>query len=279
MPASAKDRNRQAAGIREMFSAVARRYDFLNHFLSANLDRHWRNVAAGALAGTVPSPVLDLCGGTGDLSLALLDDDPHRTVVCCDFSHAMLVRATHKLALRGFSPACPVVEADALRLPFADGAFGAVTIAFGVRNLVDREAGFLEMKRVLRPGGRLVVLEFSDPQGPIISRLYRIYLNRLLPRMGQLVSRRREAYDYLARTIASFPGAVRLAQEIRDAGFESCEFRRMTSGIVAIHLAQISAESPLSPRRAAPRAPLSVREDDSPPAGTSPIASSPLPRR
>jgi len=227
---------RDSERVRAMFGGIAHRYDLLNHLLSANLDRGWRRAAVRRLPVDGARRVLDLCGGTGDLSVDLVRLGRANLAVCCDFSHPMLVRAERKFARKRIDDRCLVLEADGLRLPFPPGAFDAVTVGFGVRNFVDLDRGLREIHRVLRPGGRLVVLEFSRPSGPILSRLYRLYLHRILPRVGEGVGGSRGAYGYLARTIAGFPGAPRLAERIRHAGFASCEWSHRAGGIVAIHV-------------------------------------------
>jgi len=220
-----------------MFDRIAGRYDLLNHLLSLNRDRAWRRAAAEEATAGPDGPVLDLCGGTGDQSLALVRRSPSALVVCCDFSHRMLDRATRKFEGAGQAGRCLVVEGDGLRLPFADATFAAVTVAFGVRNLADMDRGFREMRRVLVDGGRLVVLEFSRPTGPLFGRLYRAYLGRVLPRIGDGVSGASGPYRYLARTIADFPDAETLAGRLRESGFAACGWRLLTGGVVAVHTA------------------------------------------
>jgi demethylmenaquinone methyltransferase/2-methoxy-6-polyprenyl-1,4-benzoquinol methylase len=219
-----------------MFGAVAARYDLLNHLLSFNLDRRWRRAAAREIPESAGA-VLDLCGGTGDLSLELARARRGDRVVCCDFSHEMLSRAAPKFRRHRVDGTCSLLEADGLRLPFRDASFDAVTVAFGVRNLVDLDAGFREMWRVLQPGGRMVVLEFSAPTRWPLSAAYRFYLNRVLPRVGSGVSGRGQAYRYLARTIAGFPDPAGLAGRIRESGVAACGWRLLSGGIVAIHTA------------------------------------------
>ncbi len=216
-----------------MFDGVARRYDLLNHLLSLNLDRSWRRAAAAELPDSAER-VLDLCGGTGDLSLALCRGERARRVICCDFSHAMLVRANSKFG-RG-SP-CIACEGDGLRLPFGDGSFEAVTIGFGLRNFSDLSSGLREIHRVLRGGGRMVVLEFSAPTSWPLAWIYRSYLHRILPRIAAAVSGRSGPYGYLARTISEFPDPATLSALIRESGFASCSQKQLTGGIVAIHTA------------------------------------------
>ena len=224
------------AGIRAMFDRIAHRYDLLNHLLSGNLDRGWRRVAARRVAECGPRAVLDLCGGTGDLTLAIARAAPDSTVVCCDFSRPMLKRAQRKFDDRGLAARCLALEADGLRLPFPDSRFDLVSVGFGVRNLRPMADGLAEIQRVLAPGGRLVVLEFSRPRTSWIAGAYGIYLRRVLPRLGDPLSGGEGAYGYLARTIGEFPDAPTLAARIREAGFSRCTWEALCGGIVAIHI-------------------------------------------
>lgn len=208
-----------------MFSRIAGRYDALNHLLSLNRDRRWRARAARRVNGA-HGRVLDLATGTGDFAAALAR--PGRTVVGADFCLDMLAGARRK------DPGARLSAGDALALPFADGAFDAVTIAFGVRNFVDLPAGLAEMRRILRPGGLAVILEFSQPSGPA-GRAFRIYSDRVLPWIGGLLSGSPEAYRYLNRSTRAWPGAEALAAVLREAGFADVTASPMTFGIVAVH--------------------------------------------
>lgn len=240
------DDSREPARIRQMFSAIAARYDLLNRVLSFNLDRLWRRSAASELPGDGGAFVLDLCCGTGDLALAAARQGRARTVVCCDFAHPMLVRAAGRLARRSRAGArFHLVEADGLRLPFRDGSFDAVTVGFGLRNLADLDAGLREILRVLRPAGRLVALEFSRPTRPLVSAAYGFYLRRVLPAIGDAATGRRGAYRYLARTVERFDDAAALAGRLRDAGFAAAGWRSLSAGIVCVHTA---FKGPLTPR-------------------------------
>jgi demethylmenaquinone methyltransferase/2-methoxy-6-polyprenyl-1,4-benzoquinol methylase len=214
-----------------MFDGIARRYDLFNHLLSLNQDARWRLRAAESLDENPSAWVLDLCGGTGDQTLAILRARRAGFAVCCDFSLAMLERAVPKLRGRA-----AVVQGDGLALPFPDATFDGVTVSFGVRNFQDMDAGLRETFRVLRPGGRLVVLEFSAPTAPVISGVYRFYLNRILPLLGNRGSRG-GAYSYLARTISEFDDPATLAGRIREAGFGGVGWSPLSGGIVCVHTA------------------------------------------
>ena len=227
----------EALAVRRMFGAIAPRYDLLNRALSFRRDVGWRREAARELEDDPNGRVLDLCGGTGDLAIEIAAHRRAGFVVCCDFCHPMLARAREKFRRRGVSDRCVVLEADGLALPFGGGAFDAVTIAFGVRNFADMHAGLQETHRVLRPGGRLVVLEFSRPDAPVLAQIYRFYLRRILPRVGDPAAGRDGPYGYLAKTIAEFPDAPELAGRIRESGFAAVGWRKLTGGIVAIHTA------------------------------------------
>jgi demethylmenaquinone methyltransferase/2-methoxy-6-polyprenyl-1,4-benzoquinol methylase len=220
-----------------MFASIAGRYDFLNHALSLGLDRRWRRRAVRELAPAPGARVLDLCGGTGDLSVELAREIPRGLVLCCDFCPPMLARAVPKFRRKRVDDRCRVLGADGLQLPFTDDAFDGVTVAFGVRNFADMGRGLREIRRVLVPGGKLVVLEFSTPHAPGLSQLYRFYLGRVLPRLGDSVSGTEGPYGYLARTIADFPAPELLAGRIREAGFGAVGWITLSGGIVAIHTA------------------------------------------
>ncbi|MFB3828384.1 MAG: bifunctional demethylmenaquinone methyltransferase/2-methoxy-6-polyprenyl-1,4-benzoquinol methylase UbiE [Bryobacteraceae bacterium] len=220
-----------ARWVRAMFDRVAHRYDLANHLLSMQMDRLWRARAARLLHPVLARPearVLDLCCGTGDLALAL-ERTGRARVYGADFSHSMLVRARAKGVRRA-------AEADALRLPLRDASLDLVTAAFGFRNLANYEAGLREIRRVLRPGGVLAILEFSQPPGRIFGALYGFYSRRVLPRIGGALSGSRDAYEYLPESVSRFPGPEKLAEAMRGAGFEDVKFERMTGGIVALHL-------------------------------------------
>ena len=219
--------------VRGMFTAIAPRYDFLNHLLSLHLDRVWRRRAVTRLDWErVPDGVyLDLCSGTMDLAAALGNSPGFLgRVVGADFVHPMLVRGRDKC-----SRAVPVT-ADALDLPFADRYFDGATVGFGVRNLADLGRGLQEAARVLKPGARLVILEFTTPAWQPLRGAYLAYFRHVLPTVGRLVSKHRTAYSYLPESVLTFPDPEALAEMLRGAGFVAVGFTRLTGGICACHV-------------------------------------------
>lgn len=227
-------REEHARRVRVMFSGIARRYDLLNHLLSGNVDKRWRRKAARALESSLieGACVLDVACGTGDLSLVLAEAGAAR-IIGLDFCRPMLEIARRKAVAQ--SRSIPFVEGDALRLPFADETFDAVTIAFGLRNLAGVADGLRELRRVLKEGGRLAVLEFSSPVVPGFKALFRFYFTRVLPQIGGLVSGSRGAYEYLPDSVSRFPDQKRLAELMRAEGFERVEYSNLTGGIAALH--------------------------------------------
>jgi demethylmenaquinone methyltransferase/2-methoxy-6-polyprenyl-1,4-benzoquinol methylase len=219
-----------ARRVRDMFARISPRYDLLNHLLSANIDKRWRRAVTRKLRPLLPAAakVLDVACGTGDLSIALFENTGAR-VIGVDFCRPMLDLAAKKNRRLSF------VEGDALRLPFDDGAFDAVTIAFGLRNLSSVKDGLRELRRVLKPEGWAAILEFSKPTVPGFRTLMTIYSTRLLPRVGGMISGSRSAYEYLPDSVSRFPDQPALAQLMRDAGFDEVAFENLTGGIAALH--------------------------------------------
>jgi demethylmenaquinone methyltransferase/2-methoxy-6-polyprenyl-1,4-benzoquinol methylase len=231
VPSRGPDRERQ---VRTIFSEIAPRYDLLNHVLSLNVDRAWRRTAVDRLEwSTAPDGLyLDACSGTMDLALELARRKGFRgSVVAADFAQPMLREGLPKLDAARVRPVC----GDALRLPFGDGRFQGAMVGFGVRNLADLGAGLRELRRVLAPGGRLVVLEFTMPPSPLVRALYLTYFTRILPLVGRVVSGHPWAYRYLPESVKAFPGPEGLADLVREAGFREAGFRRLSFGIAAIH--------------------------------------------
>jgi len=220
--------------VNSMFGRIARRYDFANRLLSGGLDIRWRNRLVEAVRRQAPARVLDLATGTGDVAFALGRRLPPATeIIGMDFCLPMLEQAEARKAA-GAGPNVSFRPGDALGLPLADASCDAVTIAFGLRNLADRARGLREMRRVLRPGGRLFVLEFSQPHR-CFRGLYYFYLRRVLPRLAGLVTGDRPAYDYLNQSIGGFPSREEISREILAAGFGRVHARPMSLGIVALH--------------------------------------------
>jgi len=226
-----------ARRVREMFAGIANRYDLLNHLLSGNTDKRWRRLVARRLQDTLSlegARALDVACGTGDLSLALAKATGAQ-VVGTDFCRPMLEIAARK-ARANVSSEIPFVEGDALKLPFAGEAFDAVTIAFGLRNLASVETGLKELFRVLKPGGRAAILEFSRPVVPGFRALFQLYFTRVLPRIGGAISGSPGAYEYLPDSVSRFPDQKRLVLMMEDAGFTQVEYKNLTGGIAALHL-------------------------------------------
>ncbi|WP_163540735.1 demethylmenaquinone methyltransferase [Occultella kanbiaonis] len=217
---------REVAG---MFDDVARKYDLTNDVLSLGMDRLWRTATLAATAARPGERVLDLAAGTGTSSEDYADAGIE--VVPCDFSEGMVAVGKRR------RPDLAFVVGDAMALPFASDSFDVVTISFGLRNVADTAAGLAEMLRVTRPGGRIVICEFSTPPNPAWRGMYDIYRDHVLPRVASLVSSNTEAYSYLSESIASWPDQVRLAELMQSVGWRSVGYRNLTGGIVALHRA------------------------------------------
>jgi demethylmenaquinone methyltransferase/2-methoxy-6-polyprenyl-1,4-benzoquinol methylase len=229
---------REHAGrVREMFAVIAKRYDLLNHVLSGNVDKRWRRIVASRVRDRLSSSnsrILDVACGTGDLSLTLFEITG-AGVVGTDFCRPMLDIAAGKTSGR-----IRYVEGDALDLPFRDGTFDVVTIAFGLRNLSNVESGLAELSRVLKPGGWVAVLEFSRPANAILRPLFNLYFRKLLPCVGGLISGSRSSYSYLPASVQKFPDQSQLSFLMEQAGFEQVGYENLTGGIAALHMGRRS---------------------------------------
>ena len=232
VPLEARERT---ALVRGIFSRVVKRYDLLNHVLSLGRDVFWRRVAARKTGNDKTGRLLDLACGTGDQALALLEANPSARVTGLDFTHPMLVRASEKLKEKNLSGSIDLINGDALALPFPDCSFDAVTMAFGIRNIPDKEAALREMRRVLVPGGRAVILELAFPRWPLVENFYRVYLTRLIPKLGWLISGHALAYQYLADSILDHPDPRTFKNMMSEAGFAEAAYHKMTFGIAVIH--------------------------------------------
>jgi demethylmenaquinone methyltransferase/2-methoxy-6-polyprenyl-1,4-benzoquinol methylase len=224
--------------IQQMFARIAHRYDFLNHFLSASIDRRWRNATAAKvreLVGAAPGLVLDACSGTGDLAIAL-HETLNAPVIASDFCHPMLALANGKFGGLNIR----TIEADALQLPFPNACFDALTVGFGVRNLQDLYGGFLEMRRVLKPGGAAVILEFTKPVAPVFTPFFNFHIRYILPVLGRMISGDAGAYQYLPDSIRKFPDQERLRELMQNAGFVETCYRNLTGGVAALHWGRAS---------------------------------------
>lgn len=236
-PEGASSEQEASRKVREMFTRIAPRYDLLNHLLSAQMDQVWRRRTARELKPILDrtdATALDLCCGTGDLSFALQQRARAR-IIGADFSHTMLVRARQK-AIHANGTRVEFLEADALRLPFADSSFDLVTTAFGFRNLANYEAGLREIARVLKSEGTLAILDFSEPAPGILGDLYRFYFRKVLPKIGGIISGDPEAYAYLPRSVSRFFRPDELEALMKQVGYTQVHYHVMTLNSVALHL-------------------------------------------
>ncbi len=230
------DKKDKAGLVADVFHSVASRYDLMNDLMSGGIHRIWKRFTielSGARAGHA---VLDIAGGTGDLAARFAQIvGESGQVVLADINDSMLRVGRDKLLDKGLQGNLQFVQADAQYLPFPDNSFDCVTIAFGLRNVTDKSLALQSMLRVLKPGGRLLVLEFSKPENELLSKAYDTYSFRVLPLMGRLVANDSDSYQYLAESIRMHPDQETLRDMMEDAGFVRCEYHNMTGGIVAVH--------------------------------------------
>lgn len=230
--------DKSSARVQKMFGEIAPRYDLLNHLLSLNIDRYWRNRAVKLAPPEGVAPILDVCTGTGDLAIAYFRHSRGRVpVVATDFCAEMLLLGEKKKRRLGADGELRFMEADTTRLPFEDNSFQLVTVAFGLRNVSDTNGGLREMMRVCQPGGRVCVLEFSMPEHQPMKSIYAAYFRHVLPRIGQYLARnRQEAYDYLPQSVAQFPSGAALAEQMEAVGLKDVEYRPFTMGIATLYM-------------------------------------------
>jgi demethylmenaquinone methyltransferase/2-methoxy-6-polyprenyl-1,4-benzoquinol methylase len=254
-PQGATDEASAAQAVREMFDAIAPRYDLLNHVLSANVDRLWWRRAARRFKEVLANPdaaVLDICCGTGDMTMALLKRRPRgaRPVLAADFAREMLSRGARKFGGPGMGarracepyatlgrPYAVALEADALHLPLRSGSLDLIVSAFGFRNLANYEAGLREFYRVLKPGGQLGILEFSEPGG-LMGKAYAVYFRRVLPAIGRAICGKDGAYNYLPASVGNFPAPEEMLGLMAAAGYEQCAWQPYTFGIAGLYTAR-----------------------------------------
>jgi demethylmenaquinone methyltransferase/2-methoxy-6-polyprenyl-1,4-benzoquinol methylase len=236
-PIDTADEAIAAQAVRQMFDSIAPRYDLLNHVLSANVDRLWWRRAARRFRAVLAQPdaaVLDICCGTGDMTMALLKHRPAgaRNILAADFSRGMLARGAHKFAGR----AVTAIEADALHLPLRDNSLDLIVTAFGFRNLANYEAGLREFHRVLKPGGQLGILEFSEPGG-LVGKAYAVYFRRVLPAIGRVICGKDGPYNYLPTSVGNFPPPADLLAMMRATGYANTAWQPYTFGIAGLYTA------------------------------------------
>ncbi|MBD5188486.1 MAG: bifunctional demethylmenaquinone methyltransferase/2-methoxy-6-polyprenyl-1,4-benzoquinol methylase UbiE [Bacteroidales bacterium] len=226
--------------VEQMFDSIAPAYDLMNRAMTLGIDRRWRAKAVGMLGA--PGRILDVATGTGDLALLLARRIPGSEIVGVDLSEGMIAVGRKKIADAGLADRITLRAADCLNLPFADNSFDCITVAYGVRNFADIPAGLREMQRVLRPGGRLCVIELSVPTNPLVKPFYNLYTRGIIPLMGRIVSHDSRAYSYLPESIAAVPQGPAMTALMEAAGLTSATFRRLTFGVCTIYLAEKFAD-------------------------------------
>ena len=240
-PEGARSEQEASRWVRGMFGRVAHRYDLANHLLSANVDRHWRSHTVARVRDILRRPdskVMDLACGTGDLLVAM-EREAGRGLYGSDFCHPMLQGASDKLRRQNLRSG--LLEADALALPLPDATLDLVTMAFGFRNFANYRTGLTELRRVLRPGGTLAILEFTQPPNAAFAAVYEWYSRNVLPLLGGLISGAPDAYKYLPASVKKFPTAPELIALMTECGFAKVEFEYLTFGIAALHLGRVAA--------------------------------------
>jgi demethylmenaquinone methyltransferase / 2-methoxy-6-polyprenyl-1,4-benzoquinol methylase len=225
-----------AKAVQQMFSDIAFRYDFLNRLLSFGIDRFWRREAVYEVVAAKAQRILDVATGTADLAISLKQALPHAEVIGVDFAEPMLRVGRKKVAKLGLI--LPLLQGDGLNLNYPDNSFDVLTIAYGIRNFSDRQRGLEEFHRVLKPGGRLVILEFPPPPKNLFGRLFRFYFLGLSPYIAGLFSGRREAYVYLGTSVLNFPSPNALATMMQAAGFVKIRYKLQTFGVSALHVGE-----------------------------------------
>lgn len=235
LPDAASNLNKKAQ-VADMFNNIAGKYDFLNHFLSLGIDKGWRKKAVKEVGAVKPNKILDVATGTGDLAIAVLQTGA-KEIIGVDIADRMLEIGKKKIAERQLNSVIQLQHGDSESLPFGEHSFDAVTCAYGVRNFENLEKGLREMHRVLRPGGKLVILEFSQPKQFPVKQLYRFYFRFILPLLGKIVSRHSTAYSYLPESVMAFPEGKTFCQILNSCGFKEAKARPLSFGITTLYTA------------------------------------------
>ncbi|MCK5821226.1 MAG: bifunctional demethylmenaquinone methyltransferase/2-methoxy-6-polyprenyl-1,4-benzoquinol methylase UbiE [Bacteroidales bacterium] len=225
--------------VRQMFDNIAPTYDFLNHALSLNIDKIWRRKAINSLRSINPKKILDIATGTGDLAIAALKLGPD-SVIGVDISEGMIRVGQQKVEAKGLQRVISFQTADSEELPFDDCQFDALTVAFGVRNFENPQKGLAEMCRVLKPRGRLVVLEFMMPRSFPFKQLYQLYFQKILPLIGKVISKDFSAYQYLPDSVQKFPQGEDFVQMLKEAGFDKASFKSLSFGIAGLYIGDLT---------------------------------------
>lgn len=223
--------------VRDMFDSIAPAYDFMNRAMTFGIDKWWRTLAVKMIKKQSPHAILDVATGTADLAIKLATALPSACVTGVDLSERMIELGKQKVAAKGISDRIALQPADCLHLPFADGCFDCVTVAYGVRNFEHLSEGYSQMFRVLKPGGMICVIELSTPQSPLVRPFYNLYTRTLIPAAGRLISKDTRAYSYLPESIAAVPQGDKMLKLMSDAGFSNCKCRKLTFGTCSIYTA------------------------------------------
>ena len=220
--------------VAQMFDSISQRYDFLNHMLSMNIDKGWRKKVVKIAKAESPKQILDVATGTGDLAIALTKANPE-SIMGIDISNGMLEVGRKKIKEKGLNEIITLQQADSEDLPFADNTFDVVSVAFGVRNFENLEKGMSEIRRVLKPGGKALVLEFSQPTGFPFKQVYKFYFKNILPTLGKAISKDASAYTYLPESVNAFPYGQKFVDVLESVGFKQNKFQPVTFGVATIY--------------------------------------------
>lgn len=220
--------------VAQMFDSISKRYDFLNHMLSMNIDKGWRKKVVKIATAENPKKILDVATGTGDLAIALTKAKPE-SIMGIDISNGMLEVGRKKIVEKGMSEIITLQQADSEDLPFEDNTFDVVSVAFGVRNFENLEKGMSEIRRVLKPGGKALVLEFSQPTGFPFKQVYKFYFKNILPTLGKVISKDASAYTYLPESVNAFPYGQKFVEVLQKVGFKQNKFQPVTFGVATIY--------------------------------------------